>query len=238
MNSIVLRALNDAGIERFRDFLDAARAGGSDPPPLELLSLSVTSEEVLPQVVIDSDRTFASRMELGEYLQAALQPLWASRSIDADRGLWTALSLIYFDAVCPVVDGARTVKNEDRYILLTSWDRLDRHLMRTPFVLTQIHGSGARVALSGKPHVFSEAVSQLTNRQQVLTNVPLFRALGELYLRPDGKLKTGASSKGAGTLRRLGKVLRQFDLTYDLHAMSVPDILALFPREFDRFKTT
>lgn len=235
--SFILRSLNEAGLEAFREYLARVRSGDNPPPPRELCSQPSTSDEVTPNVSIDLARTFPSRLEVGAYFEDVLEPIWSQRSIDADRGIWSALSLLYFDEVCPIIDGRRSVKNDDRYILLSSWDRVDRHLLRTPYVLTRIHGNNARIALSGKPYVFSEAVSQLTNRQQILTNVRLFEALDQLYMRPDGKLKRGASGKGAGSLRRLGKVIRQYDLTYDLHAMTAAEILTLLPHEFTAFKT-
>jgi hypothetical protein len=46
----------------------------------------------------------------------------------------------------------------------------------------------------------------------------------------------GKSKRLGGTLRRIGKVLRQFDLTYDLMAMTSGQIYDLLLREFDRFK--
>jgi hypothetical protein len=74
----------------------------------------------------------------------------------------------------------------------------------------------------------------LMSRQQIYTNVQLFQAVDRLYHRGTSK-KRGASSKGGGSLRRLGKVLKQYDLTFDVQAMSEPDIVALLPKEFERF---
>lgn len=236
MSTFVLRALNDAGIEAFRDWLARARAGDASPPPRDLCASPAFSQELSATISVDPSRTFGSQLELGTYFEDVLEPLWSKRAIDLDRGLWTALALIYFDVVCPVVGGARKIKSDDRYILASSWDRVYRHLLRTPFVVSHLHGKHGRVALSGKPYKHSEASEQLTSRQQILLNVPLFRALDALYVTADGKLKTGASSKAGGSLRRLGKVLKQYDLTYDMHVMDAADILALLPREFDRFK--
>jgi hypothetical protein len=42
---------------------------------------------------------------------------------------------------------------------------------------------------------------------------------------------------GAGCARRLADVLKQFDVTWDLYAMTTDGLLGLLPGEFDRFRT-
>ena len=37
-------------------------------------------------------------------------------------------------------------------------------------------------------------------------------------------------------MRRLAKVMRQFDLTYDFHEMTEDQIFDLLPPEFDKYK--
>ena len=237
MTSHLLRRLTSAGIDSFRAWLAEQREGAGGAPPWGLLSDSISSEPVDPSISFDSGRSFTSKVELGSYLVNVLSPLVKDRHIEMDRGLWTGLALTYFDSICPSVNGERKVGSDERYVLTASWDRVYRHLVRTPFVVSQIHGSCARVVLSGSPHKHGEATEQLLSRQDVLLNVPLWQALDRLYVLETGKLKTGMRGKDrGGTVRRLGKVLRQYDRTFDLYEMNPDQILDLLPHEFDRFK--
>ncbi|HEX5136374.1 MAG TPA: hypothetical protein VFY93_05340, partial [Planctomycetota bacterium] len=84
-----------------------------------------------------------------------------------------------------------------------------------------------------------EASEQILSRQHLLTNREFFKALDALYVEDNQarwRLKVGAGGTGPGSLRRLGKVIRQFDLTFDLYGMDSSQILALLPREFERYR--
>ena len=81
---------------------------------------------------------------------------------------------------------------------------------------------------------------QLASRMQVVSNHSLVEVVDRLYYdsAPNG---TGRPKRGAltrtrpGNLRRLVAVIQQFDLTYDLYAMSPDEILDLLPDEFTRW---
>jgi hypothetical protein len=71
----------------------------------------------------------------------------------------------------------------------------------------------------------------------VITCKPLIAAIGSLVWDVDrGRLKRGFAGSGPGSARRVQIVAKQFGLTYDLHSMRPEQILALLPREFDRFR--
>lgn len=231
-----LRALTETGIEMFREYLRAARLDPTLKLPMADLQEVERSTVVSPQIDVDESRRFDSKLDFGLYLKEVLAPIWHARSIDGDRGIWTFLAVAYFDQLCPVRAGARKVSADDHYILSKDWQRQYRHKVRTPFVATMLHGQNARVVLAGTLDVHGEATEQLLSRQQIYTNVALFEALDRLYVDEAGALRRGAASKTGGSLRRLGKVLRQYDLTYDLHAMNADDICGLLPKEFDRFR--
>jgi hypothetical protein len=59
----------------------------------------------------------------------------------------------------------------------------------------------------------------------------------KLYLdESTGERKKGAGGKGLGSPRRLAAVLDQFDVTWDLYAMSVKEFWTVLPKEFDKFR--
>lgn len=102
-----------------------------------------------------------------------------------------------------------------------------------------IHGENARPLLAGKLTAGGEAAEAMASRQHLFGNRPLFEALDKLYVAEsdDGwEVKRGARGKGGGSMRRLGKVMRQYDLTYDFYDMTGDQILNVLPSEFDKYK--
>jgi hypothetical protein len=51
-----------------------------------------------------------------------------------------------------------------------------------------------------------------------------------------GSFKRGAGTKTRGAPRRLADLLNQLDLTFYLYGMTADELLALLPKEFDRFR--
>jgi len=58
---------------------------------------------------------------------------------------------------------------------------------------------------------------------------------GNAQRRSIGTLKKGAQGKGPGTPRRLVRFMRQFRRTYDPPSMTVEQLLASLPKEFERW---
>ncbi len=48
-------------------------------------------------------------------------------------------------------------------------------------------------------------------------------------------LKRGAAGKGGGSARRLVRIIRQYQLTYDLNSMNGNEIVELLPDEFAKW---
>jgi hypothetical protein len=233
-----VRALNPEGISRFRTYLAALRLDPKLPPPSELLTDPETSVDVLPATPVEQP-SFNSRKEAAKYLAEALVPL--KGVVDHNSGLWTWLSLFFFDQVCPPDGhGAREPGQDPRHILPPVTDgehfrHYYRHLLAGPHTIYSRHpNSGALLAGAlDEPGDFNE---QIASRQFLIQNKGLVEAVDILYFDPTrAKTKRGATStKGKpGALRRLVKVIRQVNLTYDLYAMNGPEIVAILPKEFD-----
>jgi hypothetical protein len=236
--------LNVRGLEDFRIRLESMRAGveasGLDQL-LEVGEFAVPCED-LPAIELGVQ--FPTRMELGRHLCSAFGDQTRMGARYSDVGLWTWLSVAWFDQICPTSRGGHRAPNADAmYILNMDFKRQYRHLIRSAFIAYSIHGDNARIVLSGPPDTHGEAAEMILSRQELLTNKGLFEAMCELYLRRDGRgswsFARGARSKNVGgTTRRLGKVLKQYDLTYDMSAMTGQEILKLLPKEFSRFKSS
>src|SRR5581483_8832654 len=94
-----VRELTQVGIDQFRQYLVGLSTGASDPPPRHLLTGEDTSAPLAGNAEVE-ERIFASKREAAEYLVSCLAGL-DRVNVDHNSGLWSWLSLFYFDQVCP-----------------------------------------------------------------------------------------------------------------------------------------
>jgi hypothetical protein len=244
----LLRRLNVDGTARFENFLSRLKNGDEPPSIHAILTDPSTSMPVEPQVSMDP-RVFANRFEFGEYLVEALSPL-DRRSISRDHGLWTWLALYYFEQLCPQGTEAKSVSAIEAYVLPAKYNFYDyyRHLIRTPWMVVSDHGKFAKILLipasagKGIPlAVRGEILEQLASRQGFLRNRRVIEAAYRLYWdEKAGKPRPGTAGKkdSNGAPRRLGLVLRQFDLTFDLDVSDPAELVQMLPREFSKWRQT
>lgn len=233
-----LRKLNDEGLAEFEMWI---AAGGAGRPPLELLTSQVTSVPV-PGITADMP-VVTDRYAFGQYLVQFLEPLNPA-DLSADRHLWSSLALLWFDHLCPPLGSGRKIEKLYRYVLSTDYRHYYRHLVRSPWQLVRDHGPNARLLLlstADRPHplrIHGEILEQLGGRQGVLRSKSIIAEANLLFADPvTGRPKPRVASKNVGgTVRRLGMVLRQLDLTFDVDDMPDHGLIDLLPREFDRWK--
>ena len=233
-----LRKLNDDGLAEFEAWI---AAGGIDKAPRELLTGPATSVPV-PGIVVDKPAV-SDRYAFGQYLVELLEPLNPA-DLSADRHLWSSLALLWFDHLCPPLATGRKLERMYRYVLSTDYRHYYRHLVRSPWQLVRDHGPNARLLLlstSERPNplrIHGEILEQLAARQGVLRSKSIIAEANRLFADPvTGRPKPRVASKNiGGTVRRLGMVLRQLDLTFDVEDMPDQELVNLLPREFDRWK--
>lgn len=237
-----LRRLNDVGVERLRDFLASLVSENPEPLPSVILT-DPTYSEVLPVEIRVENVPFARRFEAGQYLYERLAPLRTPERMhyERDSGLWSWLALFYFDQLCPTTPGgSRNPRDRARWI--PSFDeprRYYRHLLVGPYLIFKRYAHDpemAMVLLCTRVDAPGEIVEQFVSRPQLVTCPAAVGVATKLYHVPDKTFRRGAAGKEAGSVRRLAEVLMQFDVTFDLQAMSADDLMALLPKEFDRFR--
>lgn len=236
-----LRRLNETGISRFSEYI----AGGArGPVPLGLLTDPETSEPLRLNIALPN-RTFGDRFEFGRTLVSLLSPLDGA-SISIDRGLWSALALFWFEQLCPAdASGARRPDKEYRYVLSSDYRHYYRHLVRSPWQLARDHGDNARFLLlaagteGAEPlRRHGEILEQLGSIQAVIRSKPIIAAAARLYGdQVTGRPVRGAAGSGAGSARRLARVLRQLDLTFDPELLPNGRLVDILPEEFDKFRS-
>jgi hypothetical protein len=97
------------------------------------------------------------------------------------------------------------------------------------------------VFLCGELPVHGDFSEQLASRIQFISNPSLIEAVDRLYYdtssNGEGRPKRGALTRTrAGNVRRFVTIMQQFDLTYDMYAMTADQILELLPTEFTKWR--
>lgn len=236
----IVRKLTEAGIASFTEYLRQLSDDGTLEPPTDLLNGTESSDSLLGTAEVEPV-VVESKLEVAKYLRRQLATL-DKGEIDNNSGLWTWLSLFFFDQVCPRSDeGIREPGELARHVLSQHSQKYYRHLLAGPYRLLQLHNEKSRVFLCGPLTEHGDFSEQLASRMQIITNRSLIEVVDSLYfdsasLAP-GRPKRGALTRSrAGNLRRLISVIQQFDLTYDLYAMTPTQILELLPKEFERWR--
>lgn len=235
-----LRRLKQKGIEEFRMYLSALRSGEIAAPPYQILTSPDSSTPVQDGPDIEQ-MTFLTRLDAARYMDQTFSNLKLD-SIETDVGLWSWLSLFYFDQVCPPSPNKSRKPGRDyRHILEPGYRHGHRHLLGGPYLVYTVYGWGeefSKLMLSTPLPVESHLHHELATRQNFITNRGIVEAAYLLYFDIKAqKPKRGALMKNAaGTLYRFIDVIQQLDVTYDLYSMTGKQILQLLPGEFDRWR--
>lgn len=236
-----LRRFNDDGLTAFALYRSRLSLENTLSPPFEFLEDESLTELVNGDLDVEK-RRFANRLEAGKYLNELIEKAAVNRP-ENDKGLWAWLTLFFFDEVCPSDAGGKRVPfGEERLVpLVDNFQRFYRHLLLGPFCIVRAHRDLPERAMAllcnplWKP---GEIVAQLASRKELVTNHAVAEATTRLYYdAAKQSFKRGAGSSSRGAPRRLADLLNQLDLTYYLYGMSADELIALLPKEFDRFRS-
>lgn len=234
---MLARRLTQTGREQFSMFLHQLRQDPDHDPPLELLQDDRASAPLDVEIPAEP-RHFRSRLEAAEYLHRLLKA--DSLALRSDSGFWTWLSLAWFNEMCPLVNEHRQPGDVSRWVAeLDNPRRACRHLLAGPFQIYRAHRddpSRAMCLLCSPMHQPGILVSLLASRPSLVTCHAVVGAATRLYYNhATGRNRPGLSRRAPGSPRRFADVLSQLDLTWDLHSLSVDELLDLLPPEFDHF---
>ncbi|MFQ3246619.1 MAG: hypothetical protein ACI9SP_003272 [Arenicella sp.] len=233
-----VRKLNDHGIAEFTTFIDNCRSGYKQNIPSYLLEDDRSSVPLDIDISV-IDREFASRFEIGIYLQEAFRGVEIQPLI-GDQGFWSWFALLWFNKLCPLsIDGLRNPSKEYNYVLSKNYNHRPRHSIYMTWQLVNRYGNDVRFMLSKKPSTRGEITEQMMARQEFLTSDGAMRLASALYYdEKTGIFKKGAASrKSAGCVDRYVSWLQQLQVTYDLYSISKDELEELLPKEFDRFRS-
>ncbi len=234
---MLARRLTQSGIAQFEAFLASIRQHPTADAPLDLLTDPGTSEPI--DVEIEAEvRRFRSRLEIAEHLTRMLRI--DSSTLRTDAGFWCWLSLYWFESLCPVVKDRWNPGNCFHWSAdLEDPRKTCRHILAGPFQIYRAHRDDPRRAMSllcGSPSQPGPLVPLIASRPSLVTcNAVVGVATRLYYDAANGRNRPGLSAKSPGSPRRFADVLSQLDLTWDLHSLSVEQLLELLPSEFDEF---
>jgi hypothetical protein len=236
-----LRELNGKGLAEASRILDAIRSGEETAIPDSFLENDEFSNALDPSIAKPRKGELATRWQLGLWLFRQLNDAVSERDLYNRPGMWSWLSFYLFDIICPLREGARDVAEDAKYLLSKGdYRKAYRHLVAGPYYMIRAYidtPAIVRAPLNNPPDSPGDLYEQLAARKQIVTSAAAMSLANTMYWRKEGGVKRGAAGAGAGSARRFATVLMQYDVTYDLFAISEEQLRALLPREFDRFLT-
>lgn len=239
-----IRALNEAGLQDFMNFIEQTRASEKAgkprlPAPMHLLASDDKTAAIKMDVKLDSTKRFNDRYELAKYLNSVLDPAFDDAFYDL-AGLWAWLALFYFDQL-QAAEG-NTQRSEhfipDEWAKKTPGQDLGyRHSVRTPLMLLRRYGEQfARFFLTGRPtYQMGDIVEQFVSRPKALRSDRVRATMLKLYQSKTGGFKKGAATRpaksrksnaGRGGIRRFaGIYVPRVKLGFDIDEMEVDEII-------------
>jgi hypothetical protein len=232
--AVPARRLNALGMVRFSEWLDTKDSDSktSVEAPVSLYYDADTSEAV--EGVSFLPRTVASKMEMAQAVNAALGNKRAA--LVYDEGFWTALTLLYVDAVIPAFNGKRHIYGKSIYIM-PSYDELRdngkgyRHRIWGACYAESRFGVHARAFLAGDISRLSDGFDALIYYNQAYLSV--VQAVDALYMTVEGEFagdgnkldeEQKALNLRGGQIRDFVEHCRQIGYTHSLAHVS-PEVL-------------
>jgi len=239
-NQISVRIFNEAGINEFERVIGEIRNNSLKEIP-ETFCYDEQYSEIYEPVINIEHVDFKTKKELVPYLVNMLN-LKANKHLYFDKGLWTWLSAFYFNNICPTDGNGNRKVNESAFYILKdpkNYTKYYRHLIAYPCRLYSELGDSSKIFLIGTFQKRGEITEQFGAYQEIALNKGILDAANILYWdNTTQNLKRGAAGKSGGSARRLIRVIRQYQMTYDLNSMTGNEIVSLLPHEFAKWIAT
>ena len=235
---IEIRVMLPEGENKFKNYLQAIRVDPSTQRPN--LNDEPFSNVFLPRVLIDETKSFVTKRDIAEYLNDIFTKSDIRReAVIGERGLWTWLSYIWFNQL---TNNQKNILKRDEYYICTdpsNYKRYYLHLVAAPYIIYTLHGLPiSMLFLYNPPWQSNDFTERVASNQFIISHRNIVKAIYLLYFDAvEGRPKRGATSAHPrGNIRRFIKVIRQFELTYDVYSMTAEQIIDLLPDEFDSWK--
>ncbi|MDB5222148.1 MAG: hypothetical protein JWN83_815 [Chitinophagaceae bacterium] len=236
-NQFSIRIFNDEGLNEFERIINEIRNNDLKSVSDDLLineKYSTVFEPVINLEKVD----YKNKNELVPYIVEKLD-LKINKHLYFNKGLWSWLAAFYFDNICPQDSNGKRKVNETAFYILRdpkNYTKYYRHLLAYPCRIFSELDDSAKIFLIGSFLKRGEITEQFGAYQEIALNKGILDAANILYWDDETKnLKRGAAGKGGGSARRLVRIIRQYQLTYDLNSMPGNEIVDLLPNEFSKW---
>lgn len=237
-NQFSVRTFNEEGLNEFERLISEIRSGNIKNIPEDLLF--DTNFSSVHEPIVNFDKVdYKNKNELVPYIVNSLA-LRSNKHLYFDKGLWSWLAAFYFDNICPVDGHGKRKVNEAAFYILRdpkNYTKYYRHLLAYPSRIYSELGESSKIFLIGSFLKRGEITEQFGAYQEIALNKGILDAANILYWDDATKnLKRGAAGKGGGSARRLVRIIRQYQLTYDLNSMNGEQIVSMLPaNEFSKW---
>ena len=237
-----LRRFNPSGIAAFRQFLAASREDASTAVPVDLLESDEHTSVLAPKIEIEP-QDFKIKRDAADYFHERLATIAADQLVN-DSGLWTWLSLFYFEQIFPTVARKHKVRNDSTYVFVPKSMRdTYRHILFTCWNVLRVSPTYNQLFLHSRIDQLDKYNSEVFKRLY-LTRIPrVFEVLERLYWdQATAQPKKGIVSSTkvvAGNLRHRFPIrIRQLEKTYDLQSLTADQLIELLGSEFRHYSQT
>ena len=183
-----LHRFNDRGVAGFHQYLDSLKTDPALAIPNDLLTDATCIELVSSDIEIER-RPFTNRMEAAQYLDSVLNLDELTGDFQRDVGLWSWLTLFFFDQVCPTDGNGRRKLHECAWYVPSFDDhqRRYRHSLSESYRVFRANRDNPERAMV---FLFGSLTYQPVEK---LGEVPFrFRAIARIY----AAFEFGASREG------------------------------------------
>ena len=240
MGILQMHALNPAGLEQMRIWLDQVRLNSSTPVPVGLLESTAFTKAVGKPVSEDTfdPKAFETKLNLAKAIdKAIIDSGMDEESLENDQGFWSWLTL-RFDR--NFIGSKGQIGESALWIYEPgNWRKVYRQKMAPLWLAYRAHRESPEclnAVLSSPVNKTGEVFEQMMARKWIVLSPGIMNLVTKLYFDEATKaLKKGSGGKDAGAPRRLSTVLDQLGLTYDIEDLGWETLAAMLPNDFKKF---
>jgi hypothetical protein len=237
-NQFSIRTFNEEGLNEFERLITEIRNGNIKNIP-EDFPFDTNFTSVHEPIINLEKLAYKNKNELIPYIVERLD-LRSNKRLYFDKGLWSWLAVFYFDNICPIDGHGKRKVNETAFYILRdpqNYTKYYRHLLAYPSRIYSELGESSKIFLIGSFSKRGEITEQFGAYQEIALNKGILDAANILYWDDTTRnLKRGAAGKSGGSARRLVRIIRQYQLTYDLNSMNGNQIVSMLPaNEFSKW---
>lgn len=232
-----IRIFNDQGLNEFERAINEIKNDNLKNVSKDLL-INENYSSVFEPIINIEQVDYKNKNQLVPYIVEKLD-LKENKHLYFNKGLWSWLAGFYFDNICPKDGNEKRKVNESAFYILKdpkNYTKYYRHLLAYPCRIFSELDESSKIFLIGTFSKRGEITEQFGAYQEIALNKGILDAANILYWDSETKnLKRGAAGKGGGSARRLVRIIRQYQLTYDLNSMHGNEIVSILPYEFKKW---